>query len=406
MNGHAHHPTHPPKNNVIQFSQALALALNAAAPRSEERVPLHRSLNRILAADIIADIAIPPFNKAAVDGYACRRKDLRGTLTIIEEAAAGVLPTKQIGRGECTRIMTGAPVPRGADCVVMVEQAEVDIDGRIRFFGETRDNICAKGQDIRPGELVLQRGVRILPAHIAVLATVGCASVPVYRQPTIGVLATGNELVDPSQKPLGAQIRNSNSAQLIAQLLQMGIEAVDIGVIGDDRQETKNAIHSAMSRYDVMLLSGGVSMGAYDFVPSVLEALGFSILFDRVAMQPGKPTVFSQHKDGTYCVGLPGNPVSTFVVFELLLKPFIYALMGHHHTPKIVSAVFQSEYRRKKGIRQSTLPVRFVAPDSVELLDYHGSAHIHALCRADGLITLPAGQLELKKGYPVNVRCL
>lgn len=392
---------------TISFDEAFTRTMNAAGFPAEEVVPLQEAVDRVLAKDVVSDMHMPPFNKAAMDGYACRRADLGNALFMVEEIAAGQLPQKEIGPNECAKIMTGAPVPHGADVVVMVEYTECDADGRVRFVGgDTRDNICKMAEDITAGDVVLGKGELVSPAHIAVLATVGCVNVPVYKRPVVGVIATGSELVDPAQKAVGAQIRNSNSFQLVAQIKKMGSDAVYFGIAEDTIAATTKIIKTAAASCDVLVLSGGVSMGDFDFVPHVLKSLGFDFQYDSVAMQPGRPTVFAIHPDQTYCFGLPGNPVSTFVIFEVLLKPFLFKLMGHDFAPRVVTAQLATTIHRKKTKRQSSLPVRFTGPNVVSLLEYHGSAHINSLCSADGFVTIPVGEATVEKGSIVHVRCL
>ena len=288
-----------------------------------ETVDFANAVNRVLAQDVRADMPMPPFNKSAMDGYACRRADLGEPMTVIEEIPAGCMPNKSIVANQCSKIMTGAPVPQGADCVIMIEYTETVDTDRIRFTADdSADNICLKGEDIREGDVVLNKGERITPAHIAVLATVGCTTPPVYARPRVALMATGSELVEPTEKAQGANIRNSNSYQLATQLQQMGALVTYCGIIPDDLEATIQAIAAAKNDHDLVLISGGVSMGDYDFVPEALQSNGFELLFQSVAMQPGRPTIFGTHNE-TYCVGLPGNPVSTFIVVELMVKPFL-----------------------------------------------------------------------------------
>jgi molybdopterin molybdotransferase len=390
--------------SMISYQEAYERMIGAATPLPGETVELPQSLGCVLAQDVLSDIDMPPFDKSAVDGFACRRADLAAVLTVVEEIPAGRLPAHSVGPRQCARIMTGAPVPTGADCVIMKEQTELLPDGRIRITDPgTADNICRKAEDIRSGDRVLGAGEIITPAHLAVLATVGCVCPRVACRPRVTMLATGSELVEPACRPAGAQIRNSNGPQLCAQLQQMGISPRYGGIIADNLEATDAALKKAMSHSDLILFSGGVSMGEYDLVPDVLRTNGFHFLFESVAMQPGRPTLFGQC-GRLYCCGLPGNPVSTFVTFEILLKPFLYRLMGHAISPRWVQAVLARDVRRKATPRQATMPVRFTQPGVVETIDFHGSAHITAMTRAEALLTIPAGVSELPKGTVVHVR--
>lgn len=391
---------------MITFDEALARVLTKTPELPTERVYLENAMGRILAEDVRADVDMPPFDKSAMDGYACRRADL-GTaqLRIIEEIAAGASPTHAVRPGTCARILTGAPLPEGADCVVMQEQTLREGDCVRMTSTKTADNICRKGEDVRAGDTILRAGMRIDAALVAVLAAVGLTEPLVSRRPRVTVLATGNELVEPSVVPAAAQIRNSNGPQLFAQALSTGALLTYGGILPDDEAALLQAIGAATEQADVLLLSGGVSTGDFDLVPTVLERLGYAFEFDSVAMQPGRPTVYAR-KGSVACFGLPGNPVSTFLVFELLVRPYLYKLMGHEFVPCTFQARLSRALHRKNAERQSTVPVRMTALDEVEPVDYHGSAHILALCHADGLVTLPIGVAGFEKGDIVRVRWL
>lgn len=390
---------------MIAFDEALNLMLADARPLGVEKVALAEGLGRVLAEDIFSDLDMPPFDKSAMDGFACRRADLPGPFKVIEDIPAGRMPEKAIAPGEAARIMTGAPLPQGADCVFILEDSAEE-DGQVRFTARnTSDNYCRCGEDLQTGACVLNKGECLGAAHLAILATVGAVEVAVAKRPRLGIIATGSELVEASAKPHGAAIRNSNSPQLLAQAAQCGVQARYYGIAPDTPEATRAAIAQAQAECDVVVLSGGVSSGDFDFVPQALADCGYHFLFDSVAMQPGRPSVFGS--DGrSWCIGLPGNPVSTYIIFELMLKPFLYRLMGHDFKPRIVRAKLAGGTARKKAARQSSLPVRFVDSGTVELIEYHGSAHIGAMTQADGLITMPVGCLEIKAGAEVDVRSL
>lgn len=390
---------------MITLDEALARMMAVAQTMPGETVALTEATGRILAAGVYADVDMPPFDKSAMDGYACRRENLADgvLLDVIEEIPAGAWPRKAVRPGTCSRILTGAPVPEGADCVIRQEQTERQ-GARLRIVrADTPDNICRKAEDIRNGDRVLDAGEPITPARLAVLAAVGCVMPRVACRPRVTVLATGNEIVEPHCRPAGAQIRNSNSYQLGAQLERTGVAGRYAGIVKDDLEELVEKIEQAKEKSDLVLVSGGVSEGNYDFVPEAFRRCGYRLLFESVAIQPGRPTVFGT--DGrSFCCGLPGNPVSTFVVFEILLKPFLYAMMGRRDHISLVAAVLAKTVRRRKADRQSILPVRFVEPGRVEAVEYHGSAHVSALSQADALLTIPAGVSEIKEGTAIHVR--
>lgn len=391
---------------MIPFEQAYEIVMSRARLLDPEQVSLRAAAGRILAQDVFCDMDMPPFDKSAMDGYACRRGDLPGPLRVIETIQAGTSPVKHVRTGECAKIMTGAMIPPGADCVIMVEYVRTEEDGRIWFSAEdTATNICYRGEDIHAGDLVLPMGVLLKPQDIAVLATAGCATPQVARRPRVGVIATGDELVEPQQRPAPSQIRTSNSYQLCAQIEAVGAAVAYYGITPDTEAAVDAVMKRAMSENDVILLSGGVSMGDFDLVPGVMVKNGLEILFDSIATKPGKPTTFAVGS-GVYCFGLPGNPVSTFVQCETLVKPFLYALMGHSYRAPCLRLPLAETFRRKQADRDAWLPVSVTVEGNVFIRTYHGSAHINALCGAEGLIMIPTGTTIIEKGTLIRVRSI
>ena len=391
---------------MLLFEKALKTVLDSARWLGSERVDIAGAVNRILAEDVTSDTDMPPFNKSAMDGYACRQEDLANELTIIETIQAGASPRMAIESNQCAKIMTGAVVPQGADCVIMVEFTENPTANTIRFVGEyTVDNICLKGEDIKAGKVVLQKGSRIRPQHISVLASVGCAQPVVSKRPRVAVFATGDELVQPAFRPGPSQIRNSNSFQLAAQVESVGAVARNYGIAKDTDKAINEMFKKAVEENDVVIVSGGVSVGDFDLVPGIFKQNNINLLFEKVAMKPGRPTVFGI-SDKVYCFGLPGNPVSTFVLFELLVKPFLCKLMGHDYTPPAIQMPLGESIRRRKTERQSWIPITITDTGTLKPVEYHGSAHINALCIADGVISIDVGVAEIEKGTIVRVRLI
>jgi len=391
---------------VISFEKALDIVLTSARPVGTERVDLTDAANRVLAEEIASDMDMPPFNKSTMDGYACRRVDLAEELTVVESIAAGSMPARRIAPNQCSKIMTGGVVPEGADCVVMKEFIETPGENIVRFVGkETADNICAKGEDIRAGDIVLSKGTLLKPQHVAVLASVGCTQPTVSKTPRVGIVATGSELVGPASKPEPSQIRNSNSVQLAAQARSAGANATDYGIAEDTEEGIDNILKEAIADNDVVIVSGGVSVGDFDLVPGVLRKNNVKLLFESVAVKPGKPSVFGV-SEKAYCFGLPGNPMSTFVQFEILIKPFLYRLMGHDYKYHDVRMPLDESVKRKKTERKVWFPVVITGAGTVKLIEYHGSAHISSLNRADGLISVDVGVAKIEKGTIVQVRLI
>ena len=391
---------------MLAIEEASQTVLSSAQQLGSERVDMALAVSRILAEDVLSDIDIPPFDRSAMDGYACRRADLSHELSVIETIRAGSVPRKAVGSKQCAKIMTGAMVPRGADCVIMVEQTKTKTATTICFTGsQTRDNIRPAGQDIRAGEIVLRIGTHIRPQHIATLATVGCTHPLVSKQPRVGIISTGDELVAPDEKPKHSQIRESNSHQLSAQVGQAGGVVTSFGIVADSRQDIDRVMRKAIVSNDVVIFSGGVSAGDFDFVPDVMSRIGIDVLFHKIAVKPGKPTVFGVC-DNVYCFGLPGNPVASFVVFELLVKPFLFEMMGHHFRPAFASMPLIAGIKRKNTERQSWVPVVITENLTANPLKYHGSADIRALSDADGLVALETGVAEIEQGASVRVRLI
>ena len=391
---------------MLDYDEARKLVLDSAWKLGAEEVELSDALGRVLANDVHSDIDMPPFNKSSMDGYACRRADLDNTLTVIDTIPAGTISSRSVGPGQCAKIMTGAPVPEGADCVIMVEFVEQNSDDTIQFTGKnTKDNFCLQGEDIRRDDCVLTKGTRLLPQHVAVLATVGQSRPPVSRLPSVGIFATGTELVPPAVAPAPAQIRNSNGFQASAQVASVGITPTHYGIVEDSEAAFKQSIERALSTNDVVISSGGVSMGDYDLIPNVVVALGMDLRFQRVAMQPGKPIVFALQGEKAY-FALSGNPFSSFLQIELFVKSFLTKLQGAHYSPPEIRLPLERTIHRKNADRCAWIPVAISEDGTVAPVQYHGSAHINALTHADGLIQYPKGTDTLQEGSPVSVLLL
>ena len=391
---------------MITQTEAYDIMMSRAHTLESERVGLDGALDRVLAEDVRSDMNMPPFVKSAMDGYACRREDMAKDLRVVEFLKAGEVPQKSIGPGECSKVMTGGMMPEGADCVVMVEKSE-EIDGNtVRFTTDsTPDNYCRMGEDIQEGAVVLTTGTRLGPQHVAMLASVGCVQPRVARQPRVGVIATGDELVEPGVKPDISQIRSSNSHQLVAQTIKSGAIPTNYGIARDTEESLDSTLKKAMAESDIVLLSGGVSMGDFDLVPGIMKANGLEILFDEIAVQPGKPTTFAV-SDGMYCVGLPGNPVAAFTQFEHLVKPLIYRLMGHDHRPANLRLPMARTHTRRRALRESWFLAKITEDGAVLPCEFHGSAHVTAMCEADVLATMPVGVASIEEGELVTVRTL
>ena len=389
---------------MITFEEAFKTVMEAVFHTGKEQVKISEALGRALAAPVRSDMDMPPWDKSAVDGYACRHEDLGSELTVIETIAAGVLPEKEVTRGTCSRIMTGAAVPDGADCVFMLEEAEEKEGGHVRFTGRVGNtNIAKAAEDLFNGQTVLKAGRYIKPQDIAVMAVVGATEVTVSCRPKIGVISTGDELVEPDVKPAKAQIRNSNAYQLMAQIERAGSTGRYYGIARDEEASITGLMQKALKENDVVLISGGVSFGDFDLVQKVMHSLGMKVHFDQVAMQPGKPLTFCT-AERKAVFGLPGNPVSTFVQFEIMVRPFLDRMAGVKDEEINMTLPLAADYSRKRAERMAWIPFTLTPAGEAMPVEYHGSAHINALPGAWGLITIPRGQSWIQKGEMVNVR--
>ena len=397
---------------LLHPDKALAL-IEALKPEPRtEVVRLEEALGRALAEEVLAPEDSPPFPKAAMDGFAVSAADPGPSWRLAATLAAGDAPGRALARGECAKIMTGAMMPPGADKVVRVEYTR-EQDGVVTLLTEEPyANVIARGENLRNGERVL--GPRVLAAQdVGVLASLGRAEVRVAARPEVGVLATGSELRNPGE-PLGpGQIYNSNGLQACAQVSAAGGRPRYYGIVRDELAVLRGAVEKALAECDLLLLSGGVSMGELDFVPGVLRDCGAEILFHKVAIKPGKPTLFARReREGggspprpAYVFGLPGNPVSAFVIFEVFVRPLLARLLGLRYAPRTVRARLAESFQRRDAERVELRPVRLERGE-VRALEFHGSAHLNALSGADGLLRLEAGVSRLEEGSWTDVRLL
>lgn len=378
-------------------------AAAGAARFPVETVALECALGRVLAAPVISPIDSPPFAKSAMDGFAVRADDASSGFRVVEVLAAGAASRTELRAGECARIMTGAMLPPGAGRVIRREFADETAGTMRPRREETGRNVIPRGANLHAGDVVLSPK-RLAPQDIGILAASGVARVEVAVPPTVGILSTGSEIRAPGE-PLGAgEIYNSNAAQLAAQIAVTGCPARVLGAVADEKAGLLHAIRGGLAECDIVLLTGGVSAGDFDFVPDCLRELGAEILFHGVAVKPGKPTLFARAGE-RFVFGLPGNPVSTFVIFEIFVKPFLFRRMGIAWGPVQFRARLAQRISRRGAERTEFLPVRVQAGE-VFPVAYHGSAHLNAIGEADGLIRVEKGVEALEQGVEVDVRPL
>ncbi|MFO0796174.1 MAG: gephyrin-like molybdotransferase Glp [Gemmataceae bacterium] len=392
---------------MLEVADALAEVLARARPLPPvkfERRPGH--VGGIIAADVTADRDSPPFDKSLRDGYAVRSADRFDTeLRVVEEVPAGAVPQKEIGPGECARIYTGAPIPAGADSVVMQEDTTAAGD-RVRINAAPRPGawVYRRGSEMRAGEVVVPAGSALTAAVAGVLASVGCVEALLYQAPVAAVVATGDELVAPAETPGPGQIRNSNGS-LLAGLVSASGVAFDFGIARDIRESLSVTIGKAFHHAHVVLVAGGVSAGKFDLVPGVLAELGVTAHFHKVRMKPGKPLLFGTRGD-TLVFGLPGNPVSALVCFELFVRPALRKMAGHAdpgpRTVHLPLAAAVAESNDRPTYRPAKLEPAAVGW-AVRPLDGGSAPDLRGMAPADALLVLPAGDARYDAGTPVPV---
>jgi molybdopterin molybdotransferase len=399
----------------LSVAEALGIVLASVGPLPPERVSLLEALGRVLAEPVLALEDLPPFANSSMDGYAVRAVDTAGaaaespiSLRVVADIAAGTPSDRALTPGTAARIMTGAPMPAGADAVVPVEDtdepwrgAERPLPERIAIRRAVNPGgyVRGPGEDIRAGATVLEAGHAVRAQEVGVLASMGVVEVPVVRRPRVGILATGDELVD-VDRPLGpGKIRNSNSYAQAAQVLALGGEPVLLGIAGDRPEDVRERLHAGLARgVDLFVSSAGVSVGAYDVVKAVLEEVG-EILFWRVRMRPGKPLTFAVYHGIPY-LGLPGNPVSAMVSFERFARPAILKLAGHRELQRPTVEAVLLEDITSDG-RESYLRAivrRDGAGYTATTTGSQGSHILTSMTRANALLLAPEGVKEVPAG--------
>ncbi|MFQ5442220.1 MAG: gephyrin-like molybdotransferase Glp [Thermodesulfobacteriota bacterium] len=398
---------------MLPVKEAIGIIMSEIKPLGVETVDTDSALGRVLAEDVSAGRANPPWDNSAMDGYALRSEETSGagtdspvTLRVIYDLPAGLAPKGPVGKGEAVRIMTGAPVPDGADAVVMVERTQAR-GGEVLIFEETGPgrNVRKSGEDFSAGELVIKKGAVVRPAEVLMLATIGKAAVKVWKRPGAAVLSTGDELTPIDVAPSPGQITNSNGYAISALVEDAGAGAINLGIAGDSRESLTEKLAEAV-KYDCIITSGGVSVGDYDFVKDVLRDMGSEMKFWKVAIKPGKPLAFGII-GGRPAFGLPGNPVSSMVAFEQFVRPALLKMAGR---TDIYRRTFPA--RLSAGIKKKPGRINFlrglltIAEDgfSVRPLEGQGSGMVSTMVQANAFIVVPEKVSAIKEGETVEVQ--
>ena len=401
---------------MIKVEEALEIILNNVCSLECEGVSILESLDRVLAEDVSSNEDIPPFDNSAMDGYAIIAFDTEGTSTlkpvileVIEDLRAGYVASAEVKTGKAIRIMTGAPMPKGTDAVVMVEDTKAE-GSKVNIFKEVSPgtNVRKAGEDVKKGDVVIRKGTVIRPAEVSMFAALGRAKVTVVRQPRVAILATGDELVNIGEKLSPGKIRNSNTYSLYAQVLKLNCVPIVLGIAKDVPEDVRKKMQDGLASADVLIVSGGVSVGDYDLVKDALEELGMDMKFWKVAMKPGKPLIFGAI-DKKPVFGVPGNPVSSMISFEQFVRPALLKMSGRTRLKKpIVRAILDQEIHNEPGRKH------FVRA-WVELVDgkYHatdtgpqGSGILRSMTLANGLIIVPEDATLIEAGTEVDVQLL
>ncbi|BAT48472.1 molybdopterin biosynthesis protein [Bacillus altitudinis] len=383
-----------------------------------EWVPLKNSLGRWIAEDILADHDVPAFDRSPYDGFALRAEDTKEASSehpiefeVIDHIGAGIVSAKTIGPFQAIRIMTGAKIPKGANVVIMLELTKTfEKDGKsmmsLKRPLKKGDNISRQGEETLKGNVMIKKGSKVTPGVTAILATFGYAVVPVVKKPVIGIISTGTELLQVSDAMVDGKIRNSNLSMVYAQVLEAGGEPLDLGGVSDDFDQSYEAVKSALSKVDMLITTGGVSVGDFDFLPAIYEKLGAEVLFNKVAMRPGSVTTVAALPNGQLLYGLSGNPAACFVGFELFVKPIIYKwCLKENPFPVFAEAKLTHDFPKANPF------TRFVRAS----LDFAGSqlsvtptgldksSAVTSIAHADCFIVLPGGTRGFSAGDQVSV---
>jgi len=396
---------------LMPLEEAIRIVIENVKPLDTERVFIHEALGRVLAEDILSDTDNPLFDNSAMDGYAVRFEDIQNIptkLRIIGEYSAGTGESLKVESGTAVKIFTGAPIPEGADTVVPVEYTEV-LDGYVIIKKEFKKgaNVRKRGEDIKEGEVVIPKGKEIRPYEMGMLSSVNRAVVSVYRKPHVGILATGDEILDVCQegtKP--SQIRTSNNYMLYGQVIQAGGIPHNLGIAPDDPEKLKEVLKN-IYRYDVFITTGGVSMGEKDYIKYLVKELGIDVKFHKLRIKPAKPVLFGVYGDNKLFFGLPGNPVSTAVAFDLLVYPALRAMQGYKNVFKEkVKAILETDYKRKNADRREFTRCKVWFENGkyhCEPYPKQDSHMLTSLVNSNGYMVVYEGVKELKKGEEVDV---
>ena len=388
---------------MILLNEALDIVEQKLADISLpiETVPVRQAYGRIIVEDQTARLDLPAFSKSAMDGYAILDGDKHQEYRLIETVPAGKTPSKRLEPGTAIKVMTGAPVPEGAGQVIMVEQTR-EADGKVSIVSHSEEtHICRKGEDIKRGDLVLKARALLGPLEIANLISVGITEIKVAKTVRIAILSTGNEIVDSPENIIPGKIMNSNGPMLEALCRKHSLDVTVNTIVKDDKDATVSAIGTALNDSDIVVLSGGVSVGDFDYVAEAIKLSGLDLHFNRLAVKPGKPMTFAS-SGGKAAFGLPGNPVAVFLMFHLFVLYAARLIEGIKTKARYVTLPLAGDFHRRKAERMAFLPCHLKPDGSLLPVEYHGTAHLLALMDCDGFFTVPIGETYIHAGQEVS----
>lgn len=400
----------------IQVAEAVERVMKSVHKMGTEVLPLEDTYGRVLAEPIVAKHDVPPFDRSPYDGFAIRAEDSAGAsggerkaFTVVGEIGAGHVADRPIERSESFRIMTGALIPENADAVVMLEQAVENDEGfTLRKPFEAGENISRQGEDCKEGEMLIEAGTVIHPGTIALLATFGYSEVRVAKRPVAGVLSTGTELLDVTDELEPGKIRNSNGPMIRAQLTRMSIEYKSYGMMEDDLDGCTKIVEKALQETDLLITTGGVSVGDYDYLPMIYERLGAEVLFNKVAMRPGSVTTVAVLGD-KLLFGLSGNPSACFTGFELFTRPAILSMMDctAPYMPRI-QAILGDDFKKANPFTRFVRASWTMTEQGIVATPagFNKSSAVSSIARGNCIIVLPSGTRGFEKGMPVDVLLL
>ena len=401
------------KRNPIPVREAIDRVVSQNIYTKQIEVPLEDSANYILAEDIVATYEIPRFNKSPYDGFALRSKDTEGasgnhriTFTVIDHIGAGSVSEKEVGPFEAVRIMTGAEMPKGADAVVMLEQTVEDKQSfTIRKSFDINENVSLKGEETQIGDIVLNKGQQINPGGIAVLATYGYTHVKVFDKPSIGIIATGSELLEVGDELEPGKIRNSNGPMIVALSQKLSLDVASYQIQEDDLKSSIQVVRDAMSKHDIVITTGGVSVGDFDYLPQIYDAINAKVLFNKIAMRPGSVTTVAV-ADGKYLFGLSGNPSACFTGFELYVKSAVLHMMGATAIyPQIIQATLMEDLTKANPFTRFVRATATFNGKAMTVVPsgFNKSGAVVAIAHSNAMIMLPGGTRGYQKGDTVAV---